>query len=494
MKSDRLWLAKRVNLGLAGGIAAWFFFLPGLTVLRDLTDPALRSDTVPRAARRLFHALTPRYRRWAEARVARGRAAGLTPEQIAATEWPLFGSVFYLWAVEELQAEWERSPAPRGPAPRDTARGAIEAAVALVLDPAHAKWVRDHWGENYLERENVFYRALLIAAMDSHYRLTGNPCHLPRLRAMADALANELDRSPFGLLDDYPGQCYPTDVMMAVALIRRAGPAVGRDYSAFAERAIRGFEGGRLDRLGLPPYDADARRGVAGPARGCGLSYAGMSAPYLWPDRARDWFERYEEHFWQERHGLHGFREFPRGASEGSWYFDVDSGPVIGGVGVSASAFGLAAARTMGRFDRAWPLAAQTLVFGWPLPDGTLLTARLLSNAAHAPYLGEACILYNLTRRAAPGMAAQTGGSLPPVAVAGSAAYFLLGALFAASEWCSLRRWRRRAAMRPTRAPRLQWIAWLTLLGAAVLIAVLFGPTPGFLVLVPALLFPAQFL
>jgi hypothetical protein len=488
----RLKVAARINLALAVVIAAYFFFLPGFTVVRDLADPALRTDATPRAARRLFRSLTPRYRRWAETRMAGTEATRLTADEIAATEWPLFGSVFYLWAVEDLQDDWERGdPRRRGPAaPRDTAREAVEAAIALVLDPAHATWVRNHWGEDYLHRENVFYRMLLIAAMTSHHRLTGDPEHLPFLRDQATSLAAELDASPHGLLDDYPGECYPGDVLMAIAAIRRADAVLGTDHRAFAARAVRGFEGPLLDQRGLLPYAAIARGGFAGDARGCGLSYAGMSAPYLWPERAITWFDGYERYFWQERHGLHGFREFANDGPGPEWHMDVDAGPVLGGIGVSASAFGLAAARIMGRFDRAWPLAAQTIVFSWPLPDGTLLMPRVLSNAAHAPHLGEACILYTLTRRTAPGMIRRTGGSLPPLAGVGIALYFILSAGCSCSpNW---RAWRRRAqtADEAIRAPRAQWAAWLFFLATAAGVGLLYGPTLGVFALLPTLLFP----
>ena len=92
-----------------------------------------------------------------------------------------------------------------------------------------------------------------------------------------------------------------------------------------------------------------------------------------------------------------GFREFPRGGGS-EWYFDVDAGPVLHGLGFAASAFGLAAARTHGDYARVYPLTAMALAFSVPLADGTLLLPRALSNAADAPLLGESSVLYCLTR------------------------------------------------------------------------------------------------
>jgi hypothetical protein len=448
------WLAAALHLALGH----YLFILPAAIVVRDAWDPALSGPGVPRAAWRLFERLAPRYERWARARLASSRARELALSDIAGTEWPLFGSVFFLWAVESLQAAWERdrSLAPRPP--RETARGAIAAAAALVLDPGQASWVKRHWGEReYLSRENVAYRTFLIAAATAEARLLGERARLPLLRAQVEGLAAELDASPHGMLDDYPGECYPADVLWAVAAIRRADALLGSDRSAFAARARRGFAGALVDARGLPPYATDARRGrFSGSSRGCSNSYLTLGAPELWPEVARRWYAAYERHFWQRRLGAVGFREFPSDLPGGDWYIDVDAGPVVAGFGFAASAFGVGAARVNGRFDHARPLAAQLAAIVWPLPDGTLAGPRLLSNAVDAPYLGEACILYILTRQPQPGVAivAARGGPTPFVYVM-LALYSALGGLFA---WCGVRRsrWARHGDPGALRAPRVR--------------------------------------
>jgi hypothetical protein len=108
---------------------------------------------------------------------------------------------------------------------------------------------------------------------------------------------------------------------------------------------------------------------------------------------------------------------------------------VVAGHGISASAFGLGAARINGRMDQAYPLSAEILAFSWPLPDGTLLLPRLLSDTTDAPLVGEASILYNLTCLPHPGYAVIKGGSIPPLvyivlALLLGRAFFLLRADF----------------------------------------------------------------
>jgi hypothetical protein len=379
----QLALCVNVNAIIFVFLSAYALLVPAGLLIRDLRDPGLGSDVVPRCAFRWHKALSPRYEKWARRRVEAGAATKLTTGNISGTEWPVFGSVFYLWATESLQEAFEENPTSVSSPPKDYARGAIEAAAALVADPNHASWVRDHWGDSYLERENLFYRMLLISGLTSYQKLLGDGRYEDLLRSQAVSLAEELDASPYGLLDDYPGQCYPVDILPAIAAIRRADAVLGTDHSEFAARAIRGFQDTRLDKdTGLPAYMANSRVGrAADSARGVGLSFMLIWAPELWPETARDWYAKYEDQFWQQGRWLAGFREYSKDIEIGSFVFaDVDAGPVLLGYGAGACAFGVGAARAMGRFDHAYALGAEAVVGSWPLPDGTLLGPRLLSN------------------------------------------------------------------------------------------------------------------
>ena len=207
-----VWRLTPIRVGFAALLAfvgLGGFLWPAFELIRSFFDPALNGQGVPRLARQLHYSLTPRYARWATERTGSQRAAKLSISNVSGTEWPLYGSVFYLWAEEALQAEWERDHSLFPEEPRVFARSAIEAAARLVADPSHAGWVKKYWGDRYLERENVFYRMLLISALASHRRLTGSDEFMPLLRSQTDGLAAELNASRFGLLDDYPGQCYP---------------------------------------------------------------------------------------------------------------------------------------------------------------------------------------------------------------------------------------------------------------------------------------------
>jgi len=374
------------------------FFYPAYFLTRSIFDPALNHPGTPAIARQLHTSLAGRYARWATARVEGGRATALDGHDVSGSEWPLYGSVFYLWGEEALQAQWEKDHTLFAEEPRVFARAAIDAAARLVADPGHAHWVRVYWGANYLHKEDVFYRMLVIGALGSHRHLTRSDEFLPLLRDQTDSLAAELAASPNGQLDDYPGQCYPTDIVSAWAVIQHADEVLGTDHAPEIARAVRGFTGRCAGRFGLPPFSSASHDGKPyDDSRGCGNSNLCMLTPALWPAQAAEWYALYEKYFWQRDWLAAGFREYPLDDRGSDWSLDVDSGPVLRGNGFAACAFGIAAARRHGRFDQAYPLSIEAIALSWPLPGGRLLIPRLVSNVADAPYLGEAALMFQFS-------------------------------------------------------------------------------------------------
>ena len=198
-------------------LAGWFLFWPGVELARDLTDPALSGPGIPRRAVRVHRALTTPFAEWAEARVASGAAATAPLHDVPSTEWPMFSAVFYLMgarALGEAAARGEIEESALG----DPPARAIAAARALLLDPVHHSWVRTHWGEDYLHEENVFFRALLIGGLGADVAMTNDARARAVLLEQTESLAADLDRSPLGLLNDYPEECYPTPYLGELAL------------------------------------------------------------------------------------------------------------------------------------------------------------------------------------------------------------------------------------------------------------------------------------
>jgi len=456
------------NIAILVFLSLYFFIIPFCLMTYYLADPHLKEDGIPQIAFWSHRSLSPKYEKWARERVASGRAKELNVDDIAGTEWPVFGSVFYLWATESLQEAWDQSKNPSYAAPKVYAAGAIKAATELVADPGHASWVKQHWGENYLHQENVFYRMLLISALTSYEKLLGDKKYLPLLRDQVETLSKELDESPYGLLDDYPCQCYPTSVVSAIAAINRADSVLGTDHSNFVKRSIRGFQGKLVDSTGLPPYRANADSGYIGLARGCSSQWATVWAPALWPEYSKQLYDSFEKHFWQERWTVVGFREFRKGEPNSDWYMDVDSGPVIAGFGAAATAFGLGAARANGRFDHAYPLTTEAIVLSWPLLNGTLAGPRILSNMTHAPYLGEAAVLFSLTRTPNRRTEITIGGQMPILVYLVLAVYLGIGTLIVVAAIVTHKRLKKQVSKKNIPLEKIQLALWIVLVTAGI--------------------------
>ncbi|MEW6402962.1 MAG: hypothetical protein AB1649_14270 [Chloroflexota bacterium] len=489
----RLTYCIYINVILLFALAFYFFFYPAAVIIYGLNDPGLPSGAIPRLVYDWHRSLSAKYEKWARARVESGKAAGLSVYDISGTEWPVFGTIFYLSATESLQEAWEEDPSTSPTAPKDYAREAIEASAALVSDPNHAGWVRRHWGDDYLERENLFYRMLLISGLTSYQKLTGNDQYESLLREQVETLSQEIDSSPYGILDDYPGQAYPVDVLPAIAAIRRADKVLGTDHSEFVERAVRAFQGDAVDQsVGLPAFRADSRTGQAyGPARGSGTSFALTWAPLLWPETAEEWYARYDRYFWQREWATAGFREFSNISHYSDWLMDVDSGPVIAGYGTSASAFGIGAARTYGHFDQAYPLSVEALAAAWPLPDGTLLGPRMFSNLSDAPYVGETGLLFSLTRRPLVEATVPSDGYVPASVYFGILFYAFWGGLLTWRAFGLLRRWQKSVG-NPIPQPNLQLFLWGALFIAGLIMLFFSNKLVGILLLLLAQNFPSR--
>jgi hypothetical protein len=144
----------------------------------------------------------------------------------------------------------------------------------------------------------------------------------------------------------------------------------------------------------------------------------------------------------------------------------------------------------MGMFDHAYLLAAQAIVGSWPLPDGTLLGPRVLSNLSDAPYLGEAAVLFALTRRPVGPVLSSERGRLPWLVYAGILFLLCLGAYDVISTFRKLRRWKKRRDGFFVPYPNVQLWIWLLLIFSALFIWTLISACVGFVILVAAQLIP----
>jgi len=189
-----------------------------------------------------------------------------------------------------------------------------------------------------------------------------------------------------------------------------------------------------------------------------------------------------------------GFREYSKDIDVGWFVFnDVDAGPIVGGYGVAASAFGIGAARAMGRFEHAYILAAQAIAGSWLLPNRILLVPRILSNLSDAPYLGEAALLFALTRMPV-GDAHITGpGKLPLFVYIVPCLYLGLGIFLLAAAMFSHKRRRKQILRMRYPLERTQLIIWMCLVIMGMSISIGYRLDIGLLLILSAQLLPRGF-
>ena len=393
-----------VNALIATAIGLYFFIIPAILSIYYINDSNLESAEIPKLAKDIHQQITPKIELWAKKRIENKFGKSVKGNEISGNEWPLFSAIYYLWSTEALQNDFEKNPSSYTTAPKVYAKKAIHAAARLITDPHHATWVKRKWGKNYLYQENIFYRALLISGMNSHINLTGSSKYKEALTKQCQMLATELAESDYGLLNDYPVECYPSDVALAYWAIVSANQTLGLPPDSLLTNSVRGFEQFPDATTGLPTFSLQLDQlkfnQIVGESRGSSSAWLMHFAPMLWENHAKQWMDSLEKHFWQSSWTANGFREFYHQSNNGrsDWGFDIDAGPILAGHGFSASTFGLGATRLMSRFDLAYPLSTELITISFPHIGGKLLLPQLLSDLTHAPLIGELSILYNLTR------------------------------------------------------------------------------------------------
>jgi hypothetical protein len=207
--------------------------------------------------------------------------------------------------------------------------------------------------------------------------------------ALIAAYERRLLASPTGLIETYPGEAYPTDTAAVAGAIAMHGRATGADHSRVLARWASLVEKVQIDpasgllvqRMGA--FDGRPHDAPRGSGTGLGAYFAGFADRRIAGQLAQGLF-RHEADFC----GFGAIREYAPGhAGRG----DVDSGPVLLGVSVSATGFALAVARASGRADSFERLYRTTDLFGAPSSSSDRL--RFLSGGP----IGNALLLAMLT-------------------------------------------------------------------------------------------------
>lgn len=176
---------------------------------------------------------------------------------------------------------------------------------------------------------------------------------------LSEAIVRRLDVDL--LPETYPGQRYPVDVAAGVASVGLWAKATGRPEPVVLARwrtALR-------DRWIVDGMLAQTARadGTPGVPRGSGTFLASWFLSFWAPDLAKDLYFSGRDQLLVTLGPLVAMREYAPGVDGRG---DIDSGPIVAGMGVSATGFAIGAARAAGDETTARQLESSASLIGQP--------------------------------------------------------------------------------------------------------------------------------
>jgi hypothetical protein len=280
----------------------------------------------------------------------------------------------WLFATYVMGAIGHAQVALEHPEYREEAVSRMEAALDAVERPEVRAFDRDAWGHDPLRdigspRAHVAFLGYYDLALALHVHLDPSSRFAERERRITAHLARLLAESPTGLLETYPGEVYPVDNAAFIAALGVHDRATGESHETLIARFADDVRARYLDpETGLLYQRVHARTGrpVDG-ARGSGTALASYFLSYADRELSAGLYAAMQAHLL--RHGL-GFAGMREHAFGGDFSGDVDSGPVLFGLSVSATGFGIGAARAHGDEDGFGGLYATAAFFGAPVDQG----------------------------------------------------------------------------------------------------------------------------
>ncbi len=236
---------------------------------------------------------------------------------------------------------------------------AMRSCSRWLASPTARAFGTRKWGEDVLGDDEPTgthaYAGYAALALSLHRKVEPDPPWAADHERLLDRLEVAVDR-PLPQIETYPGETYPADIAAVLGALALGGRDVDAAVADFRERAVHPSTG-----LLYQSFDPRSGRPRDDP-RGSGTAIAAYFLAPASPALSRELTDALlDDRFLV----VHGIREYPR---DTSGWGDVDSGPVIMGLGVSATGFAMAGARMHGRRERFVRLHRTAGWFGLPVP------------------------------------------------------------------------------------------------------------------------------
>lgn len=199
---------------------------------------------------------------------------------------------------------------------------------------------------------------------------TPDPDELAHFQTQSQQIANAIAASPHPFLPSYHSQIWPVDTFPAVVSLRAHTRLIDDRHEPLIEEWLVEIDAYRDPSTDLLPHKINAQSGaMIDGARATSQTLMLRFFAEIDPQRASVDYARFQEQFVVSRAGLPGVREYPTGINR---LGDVDSGPLITGVSLSATAVMLGTARVLGDDalgERLW-ISAETIGIPAPTRNG----------------------------------------------------------------------------------------------------------------------------
>jgi len=232
------------------------------------------------------------------------------------------------------------------PEKKDDYLPAMRIAAERLASPELLVYARHVYGHHGVERmgagEGHAYLGYINFGLGMLRRADPETRLAPLHDRITAELARRLDASPTGMIETYPEETWPPDVAAVAGSIGLHASVTGEGRGALLARWARRFETCAIDRAGMLVQRVES--GSCDPRdapRGSGTAVASYFVAFAAPDLARRLYGGVSS----ARRSIAGFgavREYEEGYSGRG---DLNAGPIVFGLSVGATGFGLGAAR-----------------------------------------------------------------------------------------------------------------------------------------------------
>jgi hypothetical protein len=185
----------------------------------------------------------------------------------------------------------------------------------------------------------IFYSGwknyLLSKILIVNKSFSGSEAYIDSFHSNCKNISKALAVSQIPFLESYPFQAWPADMFPAMASLSNHDKIFPPEFT-YQISAWLGLLKTHIDpATGMIPHEADSKTGLTREgARGSSASLIIRLLSEINPLLARNQFQLFKDNFVSSMFGLPFVREYPKGISHSG---DIDSGPVIFGIGFAAT-------------------------------------------------------------------------------------------------------------------------------------------------------------